>query len=68
MKQYYSVLFLDRKTRKLLKKFDYPVDKIRSRFFWEKMKMQELAKLTKSHMLENEDVIVQDVTVETAVK
>lgn len=62
MKQNYSVLFLDRKTRKLLRRFDYPKNKLISKFFWEKMKAEELQKLTKSRMLELQDVIVQDIT------
>lgn len=62
MKQIYSVLFLDRKTRKILKKFDYPASKVISKFFWEKLKAQELDKLTRSRMLEGQDVIVQDIS------
>lgn len=62
MKQNYSVLFLDKKTRGVLRKFDYPASKIRSKFFWEKMKAEELDKLTRSRMIEREDVIVSDIS------
>jgi hypothetical protein len=62
MKQVYSVLFLDSKTKKVLRKFDYPAAKIRSRFFWEKMKAEELSKLTRSRMLEPWEVEIKDIS------
>lgn len=62
MKQMYSVLFLDKSTKQTLKRFDYPASKIISKFFWEKMKAQELDKLTRSRMIDSQDVIVRDVS------
>jgi len=64
MKQIYSVLFLDRKTRKVLKKFDYPASKVINKFFWEKLKATELQKLTRSRLLDEYDVVVQDISSE----
>ncbi len=61
-KLYYTVIFKDKVTKKILKKFDYPASKIRSKFFWEKMKLEELQKLTKSRMIDSEDIIMSDIT------
>ena len=60
MKQLYSVLFLDRKTRKVLRKFDYPAKEIPNKFFWEKIKAEQLNFVTKRHDMLAQDVIVQD--------
>ena len=62
MKQIYSVLFLDRKTRRVIKRFDYPKDKILNKFFWEKLKATELQKLTKRLLVDPEDIVVRDIT------
>lgn len=58
----YSVLFLDRKTRQVIRRFDYPVAKILNKFFWEKLKATELQKLTRSRLVEPEDIIVKDIS------
>lgn len=62
MKQIYSVLFLDSKTRKVIRKFDYPASKIHSKFFWERIKQEEHQKLTRSRILDPEDVLIQDIS------
>ncbi|HEY0751934.1 MAG TPA: hypothetical protein VGD26_12305 [Chitinophagaceae bacterium] len=60
MKQFYTVLFLDHETGKLLKRFEYPANKIHNQYFWEKLKQDELAKLTKRLVIEPSEVLVVD--------
>lgn len=61
-REYYTVIYKDKATKRVLKRFDYPKDKIKSKFFWEKIKLEELARLTKGRMIDPEDVIMSDYT------
>lgn len=57
-----KVIFTDKETKKVLRIFEYPKDKIISKFFWEKMKLEEHKRLCKARDLEPETVIMTDLS------
>ncbi len=55
-----KVVYKEKRTGKVLKTYTYPNDKLHSKFFWEKMKLEELSKLLKARDLAVEDVIMSE--------
>lgn len=62
MKQIYEVLFLDHESGRMLKKFSADPRGIPNKYFWEKLKQQELTKLTKRLVVEPSDILVVDIS------
>lgn len=60
MRELYKVSFFERETGKLLKHFEYPVARVQNKYFWEKIKQEELQKLTKRLLVEPFDILVVD--------
>jgi hypothetical protein len=59
-RQINTVIYTEKSTGKLLKRFDYPANKIPGKFFWEKMKLEELTKLLKARDMKDFEVKVVD--------
>lgn len=55
-----KVVFKDKKTGKVLKTFTYPDEKLLGKFFWEKIKLEELSKLLKTRDMSEYDVIMSE--------
>jgi hypothetical protein len=51
------VVFKDRRSKQVLKKFEYPESKILNEYFWKKIRMEELTKLLKANDIMAEDVL-----------
>jgi hypothetical protein len=60
MKQVNTVIFTKKGTGLVLKRFDYPTDKIPNKYYWEKIKQEELTKLLRARDLEPHEVKVSD--------
>ena len=57
----HKVFFREKSTKRLLRTFEYPSGKILGKFFWEKIKQEELTKLLRARDLAVEDVIGSEI-------
>ena len=60
MQNTHTLVIKARKTGKVLKRFEYPSKKIIGKFFWEKIKQEEVTKYLKAHDMVAEDVILSE--------
>ena len=60
MRGVYTVVFTNSRTQQVLRRFDYPAHALPNKFYWEKVKAEELSKLLKKLDLTEKDVKVTD--------
>lgn len=56
----HTLVIKSKKNRSVLKRFEYPSRLIPNKFYWEKIKEEELTKLLKSRDLSVNDVIMAE--------